>query len=123
MIPGISRVGLDPQATKTFALGITNHRGLWFALHTQNGAPLVGVTVTLRPWQAFGSASGMVSELGQDRVTNAEGMIRFLVPQTGENYRYRATANMDGVRILDVEIRVSSDEVMAHNDSRGSQWH
>src|SRR5574343_352310 len=76
------------------------------SLVAPDGTPLAGVTVTVTPWQAFGTVAGVVPLLAQEVVTDADGVALIALPQSGTTYRYRLTADLAAGRVLDVELRV-----------------
>lgn len=104
---------LDAQPIGTLAVALT----------APDGTPLAGVTVRVTPWQAFGSADGVVPLLAQEVVTDAQGLALLELPQTGTAYRYRMTADVDAERVLDVELRLPGLSGLAHSNARGQRWH
>jgi hypothetical protein len=121
MVPGLSRIGLDPLATRPLWLGGEETRAV--SLTAPDGTPLAGVTVTVTPWQAFGSSAALVPLLAQEVVTDAGGVALIDLPQTGTAYRYRVTADLDAVRVLDEELRLPDSTGLAHSNARGQRWH
>lgn len=91
-------------------------------LSAPDGSPLVGVVVHAVPLVAFGSGAYVVSELLSAATTDADGIAVLRLPRTGA-YAYRLTADLDERRMLDVELRVPTDEVAAPANARGHQWH